>query len=451
MMSFQRQGLKRLFSTAATKVGEASSNNTSKSSSVKRILFGSAVLLGTIEVTTHIPSEGRSSKYYHQIADDVGTPLMRQFLNAEDAHEIAIQVLSSSFASKLMPKYRPSAIEQRLNMSTTIDFISKSDKKIKKLVFPNVIGLAAGFDKDGQCILPLGELGFGFIEIGSVCLHPQPGNPSPRMFRLKEDQAIINRYGFNSLGSEIVEEHLKDYGEKLQNGSNHPRKPLLGANLGLNKTSTTPTEDYQQLIRRLGPYADYLVVNVSSPNTPGLRDLQFSLQTLLQACLQARDELDGQELPPLFVKLAPDLTDEQLQTICQVLIQVGIDGIIVTNTTIQRPASLLEKNESLRYEEGGLSGRPLKDLSTEIIRTVYNLTKDHGIPIIGVGGIFTADDVYEKLKAGASVVQIYSSMVYQGPGTVTKLRHDLSKLCETNGHRNIKDIVGLDHSKCSKK
>jgi dihydroorotate dehydrogenase len=286
------------------------------------------------------------------------------------------------------------------------------------------------------------------------------------MFRLVDDDAIINSYGFNSLGADVVEEHLKAYREKQKQKQKQqqqeqattttfsvqdilwgktatPTAGLVGVNLGKNKDSTTPIEDYQALIRQLGPYADYLVINVSSPNTPGLRELQASssLETLLKACLEARNELQTKNAPPLLVKLSPDLSDSELQEIAKVLLDLRMDGIIVTNTTIQRPASLLSNKKS---ESGGLSGRPLNQRSTECIANLYQWT-DGSIPIIGVGGVFEAHDVYEKTCAGASVVQIYSGMVYQGPGLVSKLRHDLATLLLQNGHRRLQDVVGIQH------
>ena len=272
------------------------------------------------------------------------------------------------------------------------------------------------------------------------------------MFRLVEDEGIINRYGFNSVGADAVEYNLKAYRqtqkEQEQNRTifqnwlyGSPPQGLLGINLGKNKTSTTPIQDYQALIRQLGPYADYLVINVSSPNTPGLRDLQesSSLEALLKGCRSARDKLQMQ--PPLLVKLAPDLTDDELREIADVLLRLKIDGIILTNTTIQRPSSLMSSNKE---ETGGLSGRPLQQRSTECIRNLYKWTNGR-IPIIGVGGIFEGKDVHEKLRAGASLVQVYSGMVYKGPGMVSKLRHELANLMLQNGQRKLQEVVGIDH------
>lgn len=402
-----------------------------------RTIVGGVVVVGTLEVTTQIPSQGRSSATYHALADRVGTPLLRYISNPEQAHHLAIQLLKE--LPQFAPKYRPSSLEQQLNVSTTIG----------SLKIPNPIGLAAGFDKDGEVIQPLMDLGFGLVEIGSVTLEPQPGNPSPRMFRLLEDDAIINRYGFNSQGMEYVKAQLQLFRSQQSRSSsnNNNNKSILGVNLGKNKTSTTPLEDYQTLIRELGPYADYLVINVSSPNTPGLRDLQSteSLEYLLTGCHEACQQLATTPPPPLLVKVSPDLTDEQLQEIAIILLQLKqsgiVDGIIVSNTTTSRPNGLQSPH---RQETGGLSGRPLRTRSTECIRLLYAATQGQ-LPIIGVGGIFDAHDVYEKLQAGASVIQIYSSLVYQGPGLVSRLRQDLAQLIKDHGFRSIDQVIGLDH------
>jgi dihydroorotate dehydrogenase len=391
-----------------------------------------------------------------------------------DAHDKAIEILKAGWA----PLHHPSALEQRMGNLTSTPFrVPTKDGQSEDddergsngaLTFDNPIGLAAGFDKDGVVIQPLFDLGFCFVEVGSVTLQPQPGNPKPRMFRYVEDQAIINRYGFNSKGADAVEQELKELYNNHATPTNHQpqqlgnwltrltsqgqgqakkKRGVVGINLGKNKGSTTPVKDYQLLIGQLGPYADYLVINVSSPNTPGLRDLQEKniLSELLSACLDARNQLATR--PPLLVKLAPDLTDEELQEIAIVLMEVRIDGMILTNTTNQRPASFLALSSpsSSKTETGGLSGRPLCDISTERIRTMYYLTNGT-IPIIGVGGIFTAQDVYDKMKAGASLVQVYSSLVYEGPGLVSKLRHDLAKLLLEQGHRRLDEVIGSDHA-----
>jgi dihydroorotate dehydrogenase len=423
--------------------------------SLRRATIRTVVVVGAIEVTTHLPSQGKSSELYHHLSDEWGTPLLRRLLNPEHAHHLALEVAQRGLA----PTYRPSSKEQRIDVSTTL-----WGKHI-----PNCIGLAAGFDKDAVAIPALFQMGFGLLEIGSVTLEPQPGNPSPRMFRLVADQAIINRYGFNSLGANAVEENLKEYRQgKKQEKNEEDGKPsilellqhyltsfaaaatssatfdgLLGINLGKNANSTTQLQDYQTLIRQLGSYADYLVINVSCPNVD-MKDLgksTSSMDELLVACQNERDQLDTDIPVPILVKLSPDLTDDELKDICNVLLKIHIDGIILTNTTATRPDRLLSPN---RVEKGGLSGKPLQQRSTDCIRKVYQWT--HGsLPIIGVGGIFTGKDAYDKLRAGASLVQVYSGMVYRGPGMVSKIRHELAEIMVYNGHRSLEDVVGLDH------
>lgn len=293
-------------------------------------------------------------------------------------------------------------------------------------------------------------MGFGFLEIGSVCLQPQPGNPKPRMFRLLQDEGVINRYGFNSQGMDAVERNLKKF-RKRRSKKALP-SGLLGVNLGKNKNTTTPTEDYRTLIQKLGPYADYLVINVSCPNVDmkNLGKSTAAMEELLLACQEERNKVvlqkkqEGKNTKiPLLVKLSPDLSDEELKDICDCLLRIKIDGIIMSNTTSTRPSDLFS-SPSLVAERGGLSGKPLKERSTECIRKVYQWTSG-SIPIIGVGGIFTGADVYEKLKAGASMVQVYSGMVYRGPGMISKLRHELSEQMLQDGYRRLDDVIGLDH------
>jgi dihydroorotate dehydrogenase len=410
-------------------------------------VVGGVLVIGTLEVTTRIPSQGRSSSLYHSMVDDWIVPVMRRSLNPELAHKMALNM------AFLVPTHRPSAKEQRLNVAVRLWDTTE---------FSNPIGLAAGYDKDATAIAPLLDMGFAFVEVGSVCLRPQPGNPSPRMFRLVEDQGIINRYGFNSLGADAVEENLREFRQSLIPRTSRddlsrwqriydffwPRrlsvlsKGLIGINLGKNKTSTTALEDYQVLIRQLGPYADYLVINVSSPNTPGLRDLQStaSLEELLSGCQKACKDLD--KPTPLLVKLSPDLTNEELQDIAVLLLKLQIDGIVLTNTTTARPSGLVSPAKT---EAGGLSGKPLKNRSTECISLLYQCTRGQ-IPIIGVGGVQNGHDVYEKLRAGASLVQVYSGMIYEGPGIVSKIRDEVAELMIQNGQRNLQEeVVGLDH------
>lgn len=301
------------------------------------------------------------------------------------------------------------------------------------------MGLAAGFDKNAEAVQGLNEIGFGFIEVGSVTPEPQPGNDKPRVFRLLEDQAIINRYGFNSDGIDAVQQRLKVIrGEGTFNG-------VLGVNLGKNKLSENPIGDYKRGIEALGPYCDYLVINISSPNTPGLRSMQNKreLEDLLKATVDERNKLVTPV--PLVLKISPDLNESELKDIANVIQKKGtkIDALIVSNTTIARPESLLSGHAQ---EVGGLSGAPVKDMSTKVIAQMFKLTKGQ-VPIIGVGGIATGQDAYEKILAGASAVQIYSSMIYEGPPVVNRIKRELSELLDTDKYKSVQEAVGKGPSK----
>lgn len=287
---------------------------------------------------------------------------------------------------------------------------SVTDKRLERtlwgITFPNPVGLAAGFDKDARFTDELACLGFGFIEIGTVTPLPQPGNPQPRLFRLPKDQGLINRMGFNNGGADAAAARLKLREEKV----------IIGGNIGKNKN--TPNEeavsDYLKAFRVLYPVVDYFVVNVSSPNTPGLRELQD--KEPLTKLLLAIQEVNKQEIKakPVLLKIAPDLSDEQLDDIISIVNTAGIDGIIATNTTIDRSMLQTEASEVDAIGAGGLSGAPLRARATEVIR--YISTKSAGkIPVIAAGGIFTAADAKEKLDAGASLVQVYTGFIYEGP------------------------------------
>lgn len=424
---------------------------------VRRTVVQTTVAVGSLaallEVTTHLPSQGRSSPFYHTLCDTLGMALLQR-LDPETAHNLSIYAVKNGWA----PRANRSS-NNSVDLSTTLTFRNGS-----QLTFDHPLGLAAGYDKDGECIAELWELGWASVEIGTVTPLPQPGNPQPRLFRLWDDQAIINRYGFNSAGSAQVQENVKAYRQSpppkpddsssllsrlfqsLYGSVPLPTGGILGVNIGKNKSTEADDmeavrNDYTHLISTLGEFADYLVINVSSPNTAGLRDLQnpAHLQQLLSSCLQARDELVHQ--PPVLVKLAPDLTDDELQSIADSCLLAKVDGVIVTNTTNQRPSTLKSPQQT---ETGGLSGRPLKEISTNIIRKLYKMTKGE-LPLIGVGGIASGQDAYEKLRAGASVVQLYSSLVYGGPGLVSSIRTELQEIMKLNGHRSIEDVVGLDH------
>jgi dihydroorotate dehydrogenase len=294
--------------------------------------------------------------------------------------------------------------------------------------FPNPVGLAAGYDKDGRVADMMRRFGFGFVEIGTVTPRRQPGNPKPRVFRLDEDEAIINRMGFNSSGLDAVAGRL----------SRRRRTGIIGVNLGKNRDSDDAAADYAAGIRRMAALADYLVVNISSPNTPGLRDLQRheALASLLARLLRARQESNSQV--PLLVKIAPDLTPNERQDIAVVVLEAGIDGLIVANTTVARPKGLIGRSSG---EAGGLSGRPLFAPSTALLSEMYRLT--HGrLPLIGVGGVASAADAYGKIRAGACLVQLYTALVFSGPALVNEIKQGLARMLRAGGFASVPDAVG---------
>jgi dihydroorotate dehydrogenase len=291
--------------------------------------------------------------------------------------------------------------------------------------FSNPIGLAAGFDKNAVAGAALMRLGFGFIETGTVTPRPQPGNPRPRLFRLLEDQAVINRMGFNNDG-------LATYLRNL--GRLSARSVPLGANVGINKEGAEPVRDYPALIQAVAPLVDYAVINVSSPNTPGLRDLQSEAQ--LRAILKAVGTMANR--PPILVKIAPDLSQDGLAAVVETCVEEGVQGLIVSNTTISRPAELLSAQAR---ESGGLSGRPLLALSTAMLARASLLARGR-LVLIGVGGVFTGRDVLTKIQAGASLVQLYTSFVYHGPALIPRLKADLLAALRDARIESVQDAVG---------
>ncbi|HEX4506592.1 MAG TPA: quinone-dependent dihydroorotate dehydrogenase [Alphaproteobacteria bacterium] len=296
------------------------------------------------------------------------------------------------------------------------------------LNFTNPVGLAAGFDKNAEVVDAMLGLGFGFAEFGTVTPKAQPGNPKPRIFRLPDQQAVINRLGFNNGGLEAAAGRAA----RLKR-----RRGIVGGNIGKNKDQDDAVADYVAGAARLSPLVDYLTVNVSSPNTPGLRALQGRaiLTELLSAVQAAR-----QKPVPVLVKIAPDLTDADLDDIVHAAADSKIAGIVVSNTTIARPADL---PPSLAKEAGGLSGRPLFQPSTEMLRKAYRLSGG-AIPLVGVGGIASADDAYAKIRAGASLVQLYTALVYQGPGLVARIKAGLAARLKADGFARVEDAIGTE-------
>jgi dihydroorotate dehydrogenase len=305
------------------------------------------------------------------------------------------------------------------------------------LTFVNPIGLAAGFDKNGAVVTPMLDLGFGFVEVGTVTPLPQPGNPKPRLFRLTGDRAVINRMGFNNEGAAAMAARLQ---ARASRGPAAARG-ILGINLGKNKDQADAAADYVAGVAALGALADYLVINVSSPNTPGLRALQerTRLQELIARVLAARDALARK--PPLLLKIAPDLLAEECADIAAVALDSGLDGLIVSNTTVARPPGLDPRHAG---EAGGLSGKPLFEASTEVLRDMYRRTEGR-LPIIGVGGVAGGADAYAKIRAGASLVQLYSALVFEGPGLVRRIKTELAALLMRDGFASVAAAVGVDY------
>ncbi|MDY3049338.1 MAG: quinone-dependent dihydroorotate dehydrogenase [Rothia sp. (in: high G+C Gram-positive bacteria)] len=305
--------------------------------------------------------------------------------------------------------------------------------EVMGLRFPSPFGLAAGFDKGGQAIAALGNLGFGHIEIGTVTGQAQPGNPQPRLFRLVEDKAIINRMGFNNEGAAKIGPRLAAARADLEAEYQGKVRPLIGVNIGKTKLVDLQdaVEDYLVSTRVLAPQADYLAVNVSSPNTPGLRDLQAveSLEPLLAAVRQEADRVVRDRRVPLVVKIAPDLADEDIRQVAQMALRLGLDGIIATNTTIARQGLGLRSSEQQVQEigAGGLSGAPLKARSLEVLRLLKSEVGDQ-LALISVGGVSSAEDVAERLAAGANLVQGYSAFIYEGPCWAAHINRGLLKL-----------------------
>ncbi len=308
------------------------------------------------------------------------------------------------------------------------------------LDFDNPVGLAAGYDKDAEALAGSRALGFGFVEAGTVTPKPQPGNDRPRLFRLSADKAVINRFGFNNKGVEAFAHRLDQFAKKT-GGSNC----IVGANVGANKDAQDRTADYETCIDRLYGLSDYFTVNISSPNTPGLRALQSreALEDLVWRVLAVRNKKvsEGQRRVPILVKIAPDLTDDDIADIAAIPTTTEIDGLIVSNTTIDRPDTLKSRDTG---EAGGLSGQPLFAPSTEMLRQMYRATNG-AVPLIGVGGISSGKDAYTKIRAGASLIQLYSALVYEGPGLVERIKRDLSRRLKKDGFACVADAVGADH------
>ena len=348
--------------------------------------------------------------------DAFSLPLLRWF-DPEDAHRLAIHGL------KFLPPARPRPDDQKLAV------------RAFGLNFPNPIGMAAGFDKNAEVPDALLRLGVGFVEVGTVTPKPQGGNPRPRLFRLERDEAVINRFGFNSDGAEAV---LRRLAVRAHFGG------IVGVNVGANKDSGDRTADYVKLIETFAPVASYFTVNVSSPNTPGLRNLQQAemLDDLLARAIDARERVrKNAGESPVLLKIAPDLSLGELDDVVQIARSRRVDGMIVSNTTLARPSTLREQTRA--RESGGLSGRPLFRLSTRMVAETY-VRVEGAFPLVGVGGIDSGGAALTKIRAGASLIQVYSALVYKGLGLVEDIKNDLASTLLRTGRDSLSEIVGAD-------
>ena len=344
-----------------------------------------------------------------KLVEKIGLAALHR-LDPERAHDLSIRALSSG----LVPLPGAPVMSDRLRT------------RLAGLKLPNPVGLAAGYDKNARAVAPLMRAGFGFIELGAATPRPQPGNPQPRLFRLTGDRAIINRFGFNNEGAQAIAARMEA----------RPAGIPIGLNIGANKDSTDRAADFASVVDIAGASADFLTVNVSSPNTERLRDLQGAeaLAALLRGVLEARDRLPQRR--PVFLKIAPDLNDREIADIAAVARECRVDGIIATNTTLSRNG--LSSHHAA--ETGGLSGQPLFQRSTVVLAKLYQATNG-AIPLIGVGGIASAEDAWEKIRAGASAVQIYSALIYQGLSLVTQIANSLDDRLRAAG-MTLNDLRG---------
>ncbi len=341
-----------------------------------------------------------------------------RLLPPETAHQITISLLKSNFILK----------------KKQIKIYKSLKQNILDINFNNPVGLAAGFDKNAEVIKQMLYFGFGFVEVGTVTPNKQRGNEKPRVFRLFEDKAIINHLGFNNLGSERILSNLKSFYEDKD------IKEVVGVNIGKNKSTENDIDDYLYCFEKLGIYCDYITINISSPNTPGLRDLQLRgrIETLVKKIQKRQLEIKELIKKPIFIKISPDLNDEQLRDIALMSLANNVNGLIISNSTIRRPDTL---TSGYKNEVGGLSGKPIFIDSTILLKKMYSLTNGQ-ITLIGVGGISSGYECYEKIKAGASLVQLYTALVYQGPKIINKILKELNELIKIDGYKSISDAIG---------
>jgi len=372
-------------------------------------MAGGVVRFGAAGNLLNAPGMGQTTPMTPTLASALMPLLART--DAERAHRLAILALRLGLAGRDNQPDDPALRVQAMGLS-----------------FRNPIGLAAGFDKDAMALRGLRRLGFGLVEAGTVTPLPQTGNPLPRVFRLHEDAAVINRYGLNNRGLDAFVARLA----ALPRGG-----APVGANIGINKDGADPERDLPELVAAVAPYADYIVINVSSPNTPGLRDLQGEAR--LNAILGAIAER-APHRPPLLVKVAPDLPEGGLESIVETAVRHGVQGLIVSNTTVARPDTLRSGHAG---QTGGLSGAPLREASTRLVARAYRLAAGR-LVLVGCGGVATGADVLAKLRAGASLVQLYTAFSYAGPALVPRLKRELSAALRHQGFSRVQDVIGVD-------
>ena len=341
-----------------------------------------------------------------------------RLLPPEMAHEFTIKLLKYNFISGIKKNQEYTTLKQN----------------ILGIDFDNPLGLAAGFDKNAEVILPMIRYGFGFVEVGTVTPNPQKGNQKPRIFRLLEDEAVINHLGFNNKGSDRILNNLIEFYQNKEINS------VVGVNIGKNKSTKNDFDDYLYCIEKLGEYGNYITINISSPNTPGLRDLQLRgrIEALVKKIQSKQFEIKELNNKPIFIKISPDLDDEQLRDIALMALANNINGLIISNSSIKRPKSLISYYKN---ELGGLSGKPIFIDSTIILKKMYSLTNGQ-IPLIGVGGVSNGYECYEKIKAGACLVQLYTALTFPGPKIIKNILTELNGLVLTDGYKNISEVVG---------
>jgi dihydroorotate dehydrogenase len=395
------------------KNSSSSSSNTTISPIVA--VVGGAFTLG---LCVFWGSGGRSGTPY-AFAGDRAVSFLR-LLDPETAHKVTVMALKYGFGT----------IDANMEtMDLSVRLWGKT--------FPNCVGMAAGFDKQGEVMGPLLNIGFGFVEIGGVTPLPQDGNPRPRMFRLPEDRALINRFGLNSEGADVVSERVKSW------NSNKQSKGIVGVNMAKTTGSTSALEDYRTGARKFGADADFVVLNFSCPNVKWTKNLgkgkgKETIRNIVRAVQDELKRIDARA--SLLIKLGPDMTMEEKREMASMALETGVDGLIVSNTSSRRPSDLQSLS---KMERGGLSGKPIRDMANETLRDVYRMTNGK-IPIVGCGGICNADDAYERIRNGASLIQLYTALVYEGPSLIPRIKKGLQDRLRRDGFECIEDAVGVD-------